>query len=345
MISGLASLELRRGLRPWLLIAAGVLVALVLAGEPPRSWFGESPAAGAWRRRELWGAALLVFWPVALLRAGGLVGSWRNGELDWLAPRVRDLGRALVASWMGGLAAMLIGVTLIAALAEATSGPGPALVDRGWFEGAELESPDSTSLRRWTIELPRTTDGARLAVDIQVRGYRGPAVDAGLVVSRGTVETRWEGRLGRAREVLVDLPAGEGPAALTLERLSDGAALSIQRPGAQLYSPAAPFAGAWQLFARVALAAALSLALAIGFGAWVSTASAVLTVGVLWTAVWIGDAPWSLPGGDLFSVLDALGRGRAAASVPFSALAVTALGVVLGLGLARFGLARQRRPA
>jgi hypothetical protein len=343
MISGLASLELRRGLRPWLFAAAGTLVALVLLRDPPQSWFGEAPEAGAWRRRELWGTALLVFWPIALLRAAGLVGRWRTGELDWLAPRVRGLGRALIASWSGGLAAMLIGVALVGVLAEATSGPGPALRDRGWFVGTEVEAGAASDARQWTVELPRTEAGAQLAVEVLVRGYRGPAVDAGLVVRRGGHETKWQGRLGRAREVLVDLPPGEGTTELTLERRSDGAALLIERPGAQLYSPAGRLAGAWQIFARVALAAALSLALAIGFGAWVSTASAVLACAVLWIGVWLGDAPWSLPGEDLFRVLDALGRGRAAGHVTLGSLVVTALGVLAGIGLARFGLARQRR--
>lgn len=343
MLQGLALLHLRRGLRPWLLVAIAALVALVLASDPPQAWFGEAIAAGAWRRRELWGVALLVLWPVALLRAASLVSSWRAGELDWIAPRVTGLGRALTASWIGGWAAMLIGVALVAALAEATSDAGPHLVDRGFRAGIELESADSLASRSWTIELPATESGARLAVDVALRGYRGPAVDAGLTVRRGEGETHWRGRLGRAHEVLIELPAGSGPAQLTLERLSDGAALSIPRAGARLYTPAGRLAGAAGLFARVALAAALSLALAIGFGAWVSTASAVFAACALWIAVWIGDAPWPLPGSDLFVALDALGRGRAASALPLSSYAITAAGCALGIGLARFGLARQRR--
>jgi hypothetical protein len=345
MNSGLAMLHLRRGLRPWLFVAALVLVLLVLSGDPPQQWLGEESAAGAWRRRELWGAALLVFWPVALLRAASLVGDWRAGELDWLAPRVTNLGRALFASWVGGLAALLIGVGAVAAIAEATGGDSPKLVDRGSFEGTEVATLDPSVARAWTLDLPPTQDGAQLAVALDLLGYRGPAVDAGVVVRRDGSEARWEGRLGRAREVLVPLPPGDGPVQVTLERLSDGAAISMHRPAARLYAPAGSFASFWGLMSRIALAAALSLALAIGFGAWVSTPSAMLAVVALWTCVWIGDAPWPLPGDDLFGALDALGRGRAAGAIPLRSAWVTLAGVAFGLGLAQFGLSRQRRAA
>lgn len=345
MLKGLALLHLRRGLRPWLLLALAALVALVFASDPPRAWFGEGAAASAWRRRELWSVALLVCWPVAVLRAGSLVSSWRHGELDWLAPRVSGIGRALTASWCGTLAALLVGIALTAALAEATSDASPGLVDRGFQVGIELESADPLASRTWAIELPETAAGARLAVDVALRGYRGPAVDAGLTLRRGAAVTRWNGRLGRAREVLLELPSGAGPAELKLERMSDGAALSLSRAGARLYEPAGPLVGAAALFLRIALAAALSLALALGFGAWVSPASAVFAVGALWTVVWIGDAPWSLPGDDLFMALDALGRERAAGAPPLASWITTLVGCALGIGLARFGLARQRRSA
>ncbi|MCB9903337.1 MAG: hypothetical protein H6831_02930 [Planctomycetes bacterium] len=345
MFRGLALLHLRRGLRPWMFVALGALAALVLTSDPPRALVGESMPAGAWRRRELWSVALLVCWPAALLHAASLVPRWRAGELDWLAPRVSGLGRALAASWCGTLAAMLSAVLLVAALAEATSGPAPALVDRGFRAGVELEAANPRSSRRWSVELPATDPGSRLAVDVAPRVYRGPTVDALLTVERGDARTLWTGRVGRAQEVLLDLPPGEGPAVLTLECVSDGAALSAPQVGARLWARAERLDGASGLFGRVALAAALSLALALGFGAWVSAASALFAVGALWTVVWLGDAPWPLPASDLFAVLDDLGRGRAAGSVPLAAWWITLAGCVVGVGLARVGLARQRRSA
>lgn len=328
-----------------MLAAAALLVLLVLRNEPPQSWFGEAPEPGAWRRRELWTAALLIFWSVAMLRAGSLIGNWRGGELDWLVPRTSGLGRALIASWAGCVAAMLIGIALVAMVAELSGGPGPSRVDRGWYPGTAIASSTELQERRWSMELPQTSAGAQLAVQVEVRGYRGPAVDARLSLKRGDHETGWNGRLGRAREVMIDLPAGSGPAELSLERLSDGAALFVERRGAELFEPANALSGVWGLFSRVALAAAFSLALAIGLGAWMSTPSAILTVLAMYSAVWIGDATWPVPGSDLFAALDALGRGRAAGDVTIRVVLFAVAGVIVGLGAARIGLARQRRLA
>lgn len=346
-------LHLRRGLQPWLILAASALAALVLAGDAPREWLGEELQPGAWCRRELWAALLLLLWPAALYRASTLIGRWRTGELDWLGTRARSLGIALTTSWLGICAAFLAAVCVVALVAETACGTGAAFVDEGWFEGEVIAQAAPEGARQWAVVLPATTDGARIAVPILLRGYGGATVEAGLQVRRGplpagTAEdadnvTRWTGTLGRAHELELALPAGDGLVTITLERLSDGAALLVEQPGARLLTPARRGADTLGILIRIALAAALSCALAIGCGAWVSPPSAALAVLTLWTAAWLGDGAWSLPGADLFQLLDDMGRGRAAAAPGTAVWATGLFGSALGLGLGRLGLARQRR--
>lgn len=341
MDARLAWLHLRRGARPWLLVAVAALVTLALL----RDDGAESLAAGGrWTRRDVWAAGLLVLWPAALVRAASLAASWRDGELDWIAPRARRLGGALVASWTGVVGAALAVALCVGAVAELAGGAPPEVVDRGWIDG-EREARDDADSFAFTVAAPATGEGAWLVVPVELRGHRGPGVDVRVTVERGDARSAWSTRLARAGELLVALPAGAAPARVAIAATSNGAALFVPRVGARVLDPAGPLRAAWSLYARVALAAALSTALALALGAWISAPGACLGAATPWLVAWLGDAAWPLPARDLFAALDETVRGRAAAAPDAAAVAVAVAGCVAALALARAGLARRGRGA
>ena len=346
----LALLCARRALPFYYLLA--LLAVLVLAAT--RDW-GASPevlralggdaSSRAAARAGAYICAVLCVLPPLVARAGATLPRWRRADRDWIATRAASPLACLAMAWCGPLvagAALLAAFLAAGELAAGGSGPCLRRVRTLAHEPVRLVSgarDGAVTLAGLAAEDLEPGDVLRIRL-VPVPG-RGPSADVRLAARAGGQA------LGSAQARVVDRgaidlllsAAGAGPVALALARGEEGAFVLLPRDSVELLRAGGRERGASAAaFLRALLALAAGSALALGLGAWMRGALAVLLVLAAWVLCWSsGLGAERVPGAELFLVLRLLGDGVAPAW-PGPALLACALALAaLGLALARLG--------
>jgi hypothetical protein len=158
-------------------------------------------------------------------------------------------------------------------------------------------------------------------------------------------DTRVEKRIGTRSDIEIELPRGPGDIEFALACGSEGERVFLLSQRGELWIPVESGRSASSaLLARDAASVAVWLALAIGFGGWMSAASATALILALMIPAWMSVEPSAVwPGGDLFGALAIVGGGRVPSAIDARSIACAALLVVAGIGLARWSIVQWRR--
>jgi hypothetical protein len=379
--ASLARLSLVRTLSPWTIAwCAGVLALLALREWAPATASLGAPSVAAARaiehglaRQGVWDGALLAIVPFLVWRAARTVSAWRAGDVDWMGSRAVSRATILVATWLGAFVASLLVIAPIALIAEARAGasvPSVRLVGTfgeagaGWAEGrraltwrardpldALTSSARDASTERAVLE--RAADVLpRARFELALGSSSGPGASITLrarrMSSTGAAETHTVKRVGTRSAIEVDLPPGRGDVEFSLACADASDRVFLLSTRGELWSPvASDGAASTAILARMTLALAAWLALAIGFGAWMHATSAAAMLLALLVAVWCAPQTSTLaslvPGGDLLDALSIASRGRVPPAIDARSFAVCALIAAIGLSLARWSLAHWRR--
>jgi hypothetical protein len=198
-------------------------------------------------------------------------------------------------------------------------------------------------------ERPPTTrlSGARVRVELGLGAGAGPATEVLLRARSHGETTTARMHIGTRGAIEVVLPDAADDVVVELElSVSDpDARVLVLSDAAQVWIPVASASAADRAIAlRLCVASCAWIALAFGFGAWISAASAALCVIALWIAAWLADAPCAwVPGIDLPEALAIAARGRVPPELDPRAYAGAFVALACGLALAASGLARWRR--
>jgi hypothetical protein len=360
--SALARLALRRALGPVFLVGCAVLLVLLALRDwaPPTTGLGAASAEEARRianglaRQGIWSGVLILIVPILILRAARTVSAWREGDVEWLACRATPRSTILVWTWLGSCAAGLAVLAATGFVAEMRAGPslpGAQLAGRlgppgsAWVEGRRALA--------WSVGDPRgrAPRGSRLRFELALASGTGPGAEVILRARRAPpengpgLETRAAQRIGTRAAIEVELPPGAGAVDLWLEcAQAEDRVLLMSRAGELLVPAASDRAAGWEILARASLALAAGLALALGLGAWMNASSATAAILALMLVAWMAPRPSAIwPGADLLDALAIAGHGRVPPEIDARSIAVAALVVAGGLGLARWSLARWRR--
>ncbi len=346
MNAELTKLAFRRTLPPGVVLFA--LAALLVAGTA--SW---APTAGALEelideelaraltRQGVWVAALVLLIPVLVFRAAASVAGWRRGEVDWMASSPTARHTLLLSTWAGTVAAGALVVGACGIVAEVAAGSGAETVrlkERTNVPRVVLVEEDA--LEHWTVNAPRVGE-ARLRVYL-VAG--GPGAEVRLALERdGGGRSEVTRRIAGRTELRAALPDGEGPVRVSLGRVGAGAIVALDPRGLDLLVPARhEWLASSQLFVGTWLALCAWLALALGFGAWVSGPIAATAVVAVTALTWSRATP-GLPWSGLPEALALVGERIVPPTRPPAAEALTLLVIATGLLLGRVGLRSWRR--
>jgi hypothetical protein len=330
----LVRLEFIRGLRAPAAWFAAALLSLLAVSD----W-----GNGGLARQGLWTAALLVFIPAWVSHAGGLLPRWRAGEGDWLGSRPVERGPALLAAWGGVCLAGLVWMALAAGTVELAAGGSWRDTRRlAWTQPlAEYLHLDPGQGRRFELHPPPTGAGATLRIHVRPTVGGAPTTDLRLALARGGEGHEVERHLATRGWIEAPVPAGDGPLWVQVDDLGAGA-LSIQGR-VELWRPTTAAAlGSLGLWWRAVLLASALGALALGAAAWVGPLTATGLALCAPLAGWTFGAPDLVPGMDLPSALGLVGEGRVPAATGGAPVLVALVLVLVGLGLARPGLASWR---
>lgn len=347
----LAAWECWRLLRSGLALCVALALGIAWWAQPRAAALlaeqGASAAALLAQAHWEWASLLLI--PAVALHGGGLIGRWRSGEGDWLAPRVGQ-GWALAACTAG----ISAGACLLA-LAPAFAGlvsAGPAALTRRAhghsFDGARIVEPGAS------LNLVVTAGEHDSISSARVRLARGPG--GGRIREARVAAVRADAASERALSienptwVELEVPVGAGKLVIGLRNEGEGSLLvpsgtSVEAFAPPAQGPLASLAAGWDPWLRCARALAVIAALAIGFGSWMGAGMAAgcalllpaclqLAAGPLVQGPWGDLLPWS----DLPGSLSLLGEGRlaeAAGALPWLSAAAW---IAAGLLLARAGL-------
>ncbi len=347
--AGLIGLELRRTLAPrglcafllfliWLAYAQqrGPIEVGQLGGEalsPERS----AELTRGLARQGIWGGALLLLLPALVLRSAASVTRLRRGDADWVGARPVSSMSWVLSTWIGLSVAGWLALGAVAAAAEWGRGSAPTMAFSGSLATGQARVVAGGETCHWRLPLSAeaTPPGSRLRM-VLLRGF-GP----GGPVSSVTLQARRDGQTGPAAQTLVHgrshvevaLPEGSGALELKLSNQGEGAVTLLADPGFEFWRPApSDRRASLEAFLRAALALSAALALGLGFGAWVSPATAGLGVLALWVGVHsaLGAVAW-LPGLRLPRALGFIGQGRLPES--FDARGLVGLGLCLAAGV------------
>lgn len=352
---GLAALAARRGLRP--AFVALVLVLLVLAlrhdwGFAASVVAGEGTAALArgHARQGVWAVALLCFTPLLVHRASRAAADWRARDADWIAPL--PLGRS---AWIAAQALGLLGGAALVFAAAALAAELPLERAGGaWRWVRTLEHPafalvEGDAGQSWVQSgLAARPPGARLWCHPTVAPGSGPAASVRLsAATEGGGAAEVLARLSGRAHVSLELPLGDGPVHLAVERVGPGAVVVLPPGALELVVPArAEGLASLELLARALLAGAVGIALGLGLGAWMRPALATGTLAALslLPALFPAAARF-LPAGDLPAAWRLVGEGFVPPPLAAPALAAGLGLLVLGAALAALGQRRGRSVA
>ncbi len=350
-LARLAAWECRRlvcsGLAPCVALALGVAwwtqpVASALLAE-------QGASAGALLAQAHWEWAGLLLAPGVALQGGALIGRWRSGEGDWLAPRI---GQAwTLAACAAGISA---GACLLA-LAPAVAGwvsSGPAsLLRRAHghsFDGARIIEPGAS------LNLVVTAGDLDSISSARVRLARGPGAarirEARVAAVRADAASERTLSLETPTWVELEVTGGAGNLVIGLRNEGEGGLLvpsgiSVEAFAPPAQGPLAGLAAGWDPWLRCTRALAVIAALAIGFGSWMGAGMAasctlVLAGGLQLVAGPHVHGPWGglLPWSDLPGSISLLGEGRLAETIGPWPWVGAAAWIAAGLLLARAGL-------
>ncbi|MCP3918304.1 MAG: hypothetical protein GY711_22380 [bacterium] len=351
---GLARLELRRtaGGALVLLALAVVIVASRVDWTPSASRLDDDVAPAVLRglaRETAWTAALALLLPAIVLHAGGIIERWRKGEADWLGAAPRSRATVLVSTWIGCSVGAFLLMTA-AAVAVEVSRPDADVTPRAYashsiaaFHRLEPGAGTVTEI----ASPPRTeTGGWRVRVQIIPSLGANPTSRAKVVVHCGGEVRRKNDRVVRRTWIEVDLPAGDDPIVCEVRNMGGGV---LALPAERTFELSAPGGserlGSIDVLTRAACALAAIGGLALGFGAWVSGATAAILAGLVWLvpAIWLAGPSW-WPGGDLGRTLGMVGEGRLAEPLDPLSFATTAIVAGAGLSIGVLGLRSWRFP-
>ncbi len=187
--------------------------------------------------------------------------------------------------------------------------------------------------------------GARVRVELGLGAGAGPATEVLLRARSPGETTTARTHIGTRGAIEVVLPAAAGAVELELSVSDPDARVLVLSDAAQVWVPVASASAADRaIVLRLCIASCAWIALAFGFGAWISAASAALCVIALWIAAWLADAPCAwIPGIDLPEALAIAAQGRVPPELDPRAYAGAFIALACGLALAASGLARWRR--
>ena len=338
----LMRLALRRSLWPALLVGC-LAVGWVLwnnrvgAASELTTW-SRSPGV---LRHAVWMTGILVSGPLLLGRAAAIGHRLAGADAPWCASRPASRLGVLCSSWIGALTAACVLMILLAAAAELGVGTqvSRALQPIGPAELTSLETSES-GIVSFELEEPAHENAAVLRLPVGLIATGGPSarIRARLMRTAGGAFVERELIVATTRPIELDLPAGEGPLRLELERVEDGALVLVP----------AKRAGWWRVMRHPAIASlflaclgflvcAALLAWALALGVWMRPAPATALLLAVAIALWFsggtlggwGVAMEHIAGGDIPALPTLLGSGLA--------MAMTAAGGCLGWWGLRWG--------
>ncbi len=353
---GLFLLALRRSLPAALW--APTLLFLALAAT--RSWSPPAPIAGdpdaarsasAFVRHGVWATLGLFALPIIVFRAAAMPRRWRRRDASWIAPTPVARSAAALSGFLGAWTGAGLLVLAAALAAEAAiRDAGAALRVQGVLESPAVVLSDDDGAARWELRTPRAEElaaGTLVRIRPTVAPGSGPAVTvlATLSAGDGSESTRVARRVfGRTVLDLEVPPTARGALRFTLARMGPGAVLVLPARASELLVPArSERLASLELALRTWLALGAWLALAVGLGAWMRPGLAALAT----LAIVVAAARWSLarplvPGSDLISAWELVGRGLVPPSAGLGVWIGLALALLLGAGLVSAGLAQRR---
>jgi|GEM_PF-2558014 len=357
MSFALFRLHLRRAL-PAPLTAAVLVVALLLwlsrrAADPVRAAEAAAQLArGAWRA-ELCLALLALLAPILLAIAAGDLPRLARRERHWLLPRRLSRSAISLSSWGGTCAGALLWLALVGLACELGAGRAEASLREGHeLVLAELEHFGPGKDLRWRSPCPDRPPGSVVQLSLGLFGDYGGVdhLELSSHVARGA-EAFATARAAPGLRAVLEVPLPPDGDAPWLEFRARGSvgSLALHDTRLLLLEPAPERSGSLRFLAQAALTLGAVLALALGLGAWLSPASALLLLlggyGLAWLEAdalagsWL--ARW-LPGFELPRALGLLGQGRVPGGLPPESWGGAVLLVLLGLGLHRWALGRWR---
>jgi hypothetical protein len=356
----LCALALRRALAPGTLVWAALLAAILATND----WSSDAIALdagggapsdavrGGLARQGLWAGFCLALMPMLVIRAAGTIGRWRSkGEVDWLgaraATRLSIAGSTVCGTLLGAWGLVFAWWALVAATG---TGAAAALQLAGTIPAPGSSWVDGMHARAWTARVPDVAQGVgtRVRIELGLGAGAGPAAEVVLRASRATRDGATavaSTRIGTRGMIEVELPSSGGEVELELSVSDPEARVLVLSESAEVWIPVASASAADRAIAlRLCVASCAWLALAFGFGAWISTPSAALGVIALWIAAWLADTPCAwIPGVDLPETLGIASQGRVPAALDPRAYIGALVALVAGIALAAAGLRHWRR--
>jgi len=268
---------------------------------------------------------VLLAFPLATWVAARTAREWRTRDLDWIGPRPTS-ATVLVGSWWLGAWVAGSSLTLFTVWIAATFGSTPPV----WIETARPAHPGGLFLGEDSARIPVVLVSTDRPVRVVVRartallqsspgatgGTGGPGVPLllslraaeGHRVSSAKVALSGRGWL----ELEVQGVAGEHVFEITRERA--GPALAIPADALRvLERHDSVWPGAWRSSLRLAMFLGAWQVVALGLGAWLSTATAAVGTWSVWLPLWSGSSR-TVPGAEVWELLPSLGRGIALAA-------------------------------
>lgn len=350
---GLVALALRRtlglGACVWTAALATAVALTLPAATAPVDAADVDVAAGL-ARQSVWTAFLLGVGPLLVLRSTSQVAPWRRHDASWLATRAVSNTTIAVSTWLGACSAGVALAVIFGCLAElrrASITAPPVL--RGSFELPRERRLTETTTLIWSATLDdsvrRSNAHARIELGL------GPGAGAACAVSlrvRGHVhgeESTAIDRIGNRGTIEVRLPADEVSFEFELTSAPGEARVFVLSERGEVWSrDGHRHAASLAMFARLALALSVWVALALAFSCFVSGRTAACGVLALWTPLWFSSGIpatgiariW--PGADLFDALAIVGEGRAPAAVGLEVVCAAIAIVTLSLGVCAIAL-------
>ncbi|MCK6446626.1 MAG: hypothetical protein L6Q99_09565 [Planctomycetes bacterium] len=309
---------------------------------------GDAPVLRGLERRALWLAWLGCVGSIALVRAARAHAAWREHEFDWIAALPLARRRWLAATWLGdALALFVLAACGCLAIEFAVGDARPTERVLRMVELPPVALVETHARVEWTLDDAPVSGRARL--ELALAGG-GRAAEVRWIAKRGELATATAATIGLRTTLGLELPpadvearaatdgesgANAQPVAFVLERLAPGAIVVADPGGLLLTQPVeSDRAASLWIASRAWLALCAADALALGFGAWVSSASAFGLAFGVWLAAWFALRVEPLvPASDLFGALAHVGAGLVPTAPVLANVVGAGLLVVFGLEL------------
>jgi len=328
----LIKLSLRRSLLPTLLLG-GAVVAWALWSTQGRELVRGAVTPGL-LRYSVWMAGVCVAGPLLIMGAAQTGHRLAREDAAWTASRPASRLSILLSSWAGYCLAACIWLLLVAAAAELSAGEQEerSLQPLGSVALTPLED-DRGYVASWQLEANSIARDLVLRIPVGLIGVDGPSarVLVRLTRSESGALTEREQQLATTRPIEIELPEGDGPLTLQLERVGEGAIVLVPSKQAELWKiTEEPAVASLLLSYQGILLACAMIAWAMSLGVWLRPAAAAGLVLSISFGLWVSEGPLGGWGALMENLSNGDVPGPPTLSGAFTSLAAWATGTLMG---------------